>query len=236
MADAYVIERGCYAGVHEVSGLPLAFMAEANVGGRVMVANNEPVHVKERVQDFDGVSLYPSAMSRMPGFLIGAPIVWDSSVDLESVDGYFVKILVKSVGRTHRFPQVRIKLETSNNWTCDIVGEELTVDKVTLEEMKLHMEITYDIICGYYFDQGRDPKIKEVITKLFNDRLEYKAKNNPVQLVLKNLMNSAYGIGGMKPILIDTKYIAGEEKDNFIENHYNNIRCFTEIRVAQTDQ
>jgi hypothetical protein len=68
MADAYLIEQGCYAGVHELSGVPQMFIAQATVGGRTMVKDNTPIHTEKDLSDIDASSLYASAMVRMDGF------------------------------------------------------------------------------------------------------------------------------------------------------------------------
>ena len=51
------------------------FIQRCVVGGRVMTANNKTIIIQESdncsVDDFDAVSLYPSAMERLPGFIRG---------------------------------------------------------------------------------------------------------------------------------------------------------------------
>ena len=64
-----------------------------------MCANNEPARKTALLADFDGVSLYPSSMARIPGYLLGTPKVWHPGVDLDATDGYFVKIRINTVGR-----------------------------------------------------------------------------------------------------------------------------------------
>jgi hypothetical protein len=184
---------------------------------------------KTALADFDGVSLYPSSMARIPGFLKGAPKVWDASVDLDKVDGYFVKVRVDHVGKKYRFPIARIKDdEGGNEWTNDLEGSEITVDKFTLEDLKRWSKIDYKILQGYYFDRGRNATINRVIQNLFNMRLKYKKEKNPLQIVIKLIMNASYGICGLKPIDVDTRYVKdGEKKDNFVNTHFNRIKHFT---------
>ena len=50
-----------------------------------------------------------------------------------------------------------------------------------------------------------------------------------MQLVIKLMMNSAYGKCGLKPITTDVKYVADDERVNFVHNHFNEIRQFTEM-------
>jgi len=234
LADAYFTEAGCYDGVYEVSGVPLAFMAKAMIGGRTMVAENKKSkfasteELAKTLADFDGVSLYPSAMARIPGYLRGTPKVWDASVDLTAVDGYFVKIFVKTVGREWRFPITCLKTEAGNNWTNDLEGKELIVDRFTLEDLVRWSDITYDILQGYYFDEGRNDTINDVIRTIFEQRLVYKRqKRNSLQLCIKELMNSAYGICALKPIDTDISYVGEDKAANYTQNNFNAIKEYT---------
>jgi hypothetical protein len=169
-------------------------------------------------------------MNRIPGYLKGKPKIWDSSVDVTKVDGYFLQIKVIKVGKRYKFPIARLKTdEGGNNWTNDLVGQTITVDRFTLEDLVKFSQIEYEIIKGYYFDEGRNPKVNDVILTMFNNRLKYKKEGNPLQLVIKLMMNSGYGICGLKPVETDIKYVKGEDKANYIQNHFNEIREFTQM-------
>ena len=48
-------------------------------------------HKDKKISDFDAVSLYPSAMARMTGFLKGKPkIIHDFNEVRDFADGYFI--------------------------------------------------------------------------------------------------------------------------------------------------
>ena len=81
-----------------------------------------------------------------------------------------------------------------------LINDVIYIDKTGLEDALEFMEIEYEYIDGYFFNQGFNPKIKEVIQHLFNSRLKYKKLENPIQEVFKLLMNSAYGITLLKEI------------------------------------
>ena len=237
VADNYFIEQGAFEGVYEMSNVVRQFIANCSVGGRVMCPNNtrnKGGKKRKRIADFDGVSLYPSSMKRIPGYLKGRPKVWDPSVDLSAVDGYFLKIRVKSVPKKFAFPIACLRTKTGNNWTNELVGEELFVDRWTLEDLVKFSKVTYEIIQGYYFNEGRNEKVNDLVQKMFNDRLAYKKEANPLEVVLKQLLNSGYGKSGLKPIDTDTSYRdSGEKSDNFIQNHFNEIKTFTEMPNGQ---
>ena len=254
LADALFSEQGCYEGVHKVAGVIQKFIAEASVGGRVMCSENKPralvcnklkpykkSHADEemmramtprenelnnrKVADFDACGLYGSSMSRIPGFLKGKPKVWNKHVDLEKVDGYFIKIRVDKVGKKWKFPITRLKQEAGNTWTNDLEGHEIVVDKWTLLDLKRFSQIEFTILQGYYFDSGRNNKVNKVINMLYDMRREYKKAGSPLQVVLKLIMNAAYGITGLKACEDDIKYITDDKKDAFFETHFNEIKC-----------
>jgi len=102
------LKEGIYEDVPQVSGIPQTFLSEFIVGGRVMTNSNRPWHVQGPIDDFDAVSLYPSAMKRLGGYLRGAPkplAPGQLNLDfLAAQDGYFVKLRVLSVGKCRQFP------------------------------------------------------------------------------------------------------------------------------------
>ena len=101
------------------------------------------------------------------------------------------------------------------------------MDKVGLEDLIQFQDVEYQFIKGYYFDEGRNDKIKETMKHLFNQRLKYKKEKNPIQMVFKELMNSSYGKSFMKPIDCEKVYIGKKDLLNQIKYHYNNIKEMT---------
>ena len=70
------------------------------------------------------------------------------------------------------------------------IMELFYIDKVGLEEIITHHEAEFEVIDGYYYDQGRNNTIIHVIGDLYNLRLKLKQHKNPAQIVIKLLMNS----------------------------------------------
>ena len=114
-----------------MAGVPRVI--NASVGGRVMCANNQPVRTNEKLADFDGVSLYPSSMARIPGYLLGAPKVWHKGVDVRKVDGYSLRLHWWGVN------SVPVGTIEGGRWrnllTNDLEGQEVIVDRFTLEDL-----------------------------------------------------------------------------------------------------
>ena len=78
-----------------------SFFSNFVSGGRVCSRYNKKHIVNKNIQDFDAVSLYPSAMHLLQGYPKGIPkrIQTTNYEELQKFDGYFVKVLIKSVGK-----------------------------------------------------------------------------------------------------------------------------------------
>lgn len=234
LAHRYFIEQGCYIGVNELSGVSQMFIQKCVVGGRVMCANNEKVKLSgTRIMDFDAVSLYPSAMKRMDGFLKGLPkVIENVNYDnLKNKDGYFIEIKINSVGIKRKFPLLSYVNENGIRiFTNDIVGRNVYVDKTTLEDAIKFQKITFEIIRGYYFDEGLNNTINNVIDNIFNERVCLKKNKNPAEIVYKLIMNSGYGKSIMKEIETETKYFNNDDEMKvFISRNYNWVLNYENI-------
>lgn len=235
LADRYFIKEGCYDNVYQLSGVPRAFIQKCVIGGRVMVRNNEKIWVQnKRVADFDGVSLYPSAINELNGFLMGVPKVLEDSQKneefLNKQDGYFIECVVKSVGIKRAFPLLsKITEGGIRDFNNNMVGETIYIDKTTYEDLKTFQGVELDIIKGYYFNEGRNIKSVEVINHLFNTRKQKKSEKNPVEVVYKLIMNSSYGKTIMKPIDSDIKVVHKNDLTKFINRDYNYINEMHEV-------
>jgi hypothetical protein len=234
LADAYITEQGCYVGVYDVSGVVREFISRCNVGGRVMCANNQPCIVNRPVADVDVTSLYPSAMRFGPGYLKGKPKPWHPGINLANVDGYFLKILVKRVPKRYPFPICRLPTkDEGNNWTNDLEGKVIYVDRFTLEDLVMFSEdgdmLEYDILQGYFYDEGRNTQIQTTIDFMFDKRLRLKALKSTAQAIYKLMMNAGYGRTGMKPVETKVTYCSGDKALAFLHNHHNHIKHFVDM-------
>ena len=230
LANKVLMKHGCFEDVYQVGGRVRHFLQKCVVGGRCCTRDNKKWMVNEKIADLDAVSLYPSAFYRMEGFLKGKPKVipdGDCNDDfLQKQDGYFIKIKITKVGKEYHIPCMSY-VDPKNhirNWTNNMVGKTCYVDKTTLEDWKTFQQIEYKIITGYYYNNGRNSTINHVIKELFDIRLKKKKEKNPIQVVYKLIMNSAYGKTILKPIATDEKIIHGEtEMKKYLDRHYNSI-------------
>ena len=190
-------------------------------GGRTMCAYNKAWimnDAKTPLVDFDAVSLYPSAMNRLE-IQGGKPEtisinddmkdnVYDCVPDiLKCYNSYLIEIDIVHVGVHYAFPMILKRGTTSegNNYEDINIDTEHVchqyVDNYKLEDLIKYHRIKFKIrseslennVIGLGWKGSKYDVLKPCIQKLFNERLKYKAEGNPLQEVLKLIMNSIYG-------------------------------------------
>jgi hypothetical protein len=192
------LKRGIFDGCYELSGLPRDFIAKSMIGGRCMLARNTKHKVKARLNDLDATSLYPSGMKRMKGFMKGQPkpLVSEQTnkAFLDTTDYYFVSVRIIKVNKHLDFPLLRmITDEGKKTFTNDMEGKVVYLGKTALEDAIKYQKIEYEIINGYYFNDGFNTSINSIITEIFERRATLKREGNPAELIFKLLMNASYG-------------------------------------------
>lgn len=250
-----MLGRGNFDEVCELGGMCNRFIQKCVIGGRTMCGGNEVIEAVSKeakeieyfrnrqeckeefdhrvrygtfIQDFDAVSLYPSAMYEMDGFPKGSPKVIDKfTPDLYT--SYYVKIRITKIGKKMRFPLMHRK---DYNGSIQYVNQLGTIyaDKYYLEDLIKYQRIEYEFIEGIYFNEGWNDSIKETIKYMFDERLIQKKLKNPIQLIYKLLMNSAYGKTIMKPVMSQHHIIEDTvwEKSFCCRNHNtikNAVKC-----------
>ena len=234
LASDYKLKEGCYNDVAMFSGVVQHYISNCIVGGRCMTNSNKMYHVKRKLADFDACSLYPSAMRRILGYLKGTPKVLKQEHlnynFLEKQSGYFIKIKVTHVGKFRQFPLLSKKTESGVRlFSNDIIGEIIYIDEITLEDAINFQSIKFEVIDGYYFNEGHNSKINKVISFLYRKRKELKKEKNPAQLVIKELMNSMYGKTILKPIETETVVKTIDQYDKYISFNYNFIQSSVKV-------
>ncbi|HRF70068.1 MAG TPA: DNA polymerase [Candidatus Pelethenecus sp.] len=224
LSDEYFKSQGVYDNCYKISGVAQDFIRRSAHGGRVMTSENKKFHIVDKIlSDFDAVSLYPSAMHRLSGYVQGIPKLITTQ-DWFNQDYYFVEIEITNIKTIRSFPLVSIKSDNGiKNYTNDVIGKKLVVDKITLEDLIKFQGIEYKFIRGYYFDNGFNPKIKEVIEFMFNERIKLKKQGNPLQNAYKLILNASYGKLIQKPIKKTKKFYEGDYRNYVIRNAKNII-------------
>ena len=231
LAHNYFIREGCYEDVYEMSGIPQIFISKCKVGGRCMINNNKKnkfVSI-EYTDDYDGkkecdviidadyTSLYSSAIVRL-GYLRGKPkILKTTDYDIiKKYDGYFVEIKINKIGVRRNMPNLSYLdnggVRRFSDDINDYINSTYHVDYIMLEEIIKYHKIEFEVIRGYYYDEGLNNNSIDTTNKLFNLRKKYKDEGNPIQQVYKDILNCPYG----RTLLKATEY------DNILINNYKN--------------
>ena len=196
--------------IYQVKGNLRDYLAKAVYGGRVACLMSERMKtINKIINDYDACSLYPSAIYRLCqeyGLPEGlAKQITNEMRNKEILDTktyYVVTVNIKKINKKQQIPFIAMR---KKNGILDYVNEvpqegyKCVIDKITLEDYIKFHEIEYEILDGVYYDEGFNKKFGEVIHKLYEDRLVEKKKGTPegkiMQLILKLMMNSAYGKG-----------------------------------------
>ena len=241
LADTFLYLQGVYRDVYEMSGSCRLFCERAVVGGRCMTAHNKK-QISGPVEDFDAVSLYPSAMARLDGGYPTGPgsiLSRDQCNDLSNFDRergfpyFIIQITITRVNRSLTFPLMSyITDEHTREWTNSMEDQSMVVDRTTLHMLEQFHQIEY-FVNGGLFWQDTNGKIKEVIKYCFEKRLALKNEKdengnkcpNPLQLVYKLIMNASYGKTIQKSINFSEVSVPNDTLERYV--------CFRPSRIIQ---
>jgi hypothetical protein len=208
IAYDFLLKHGAYNGVMSLSGVARKFISKCQKGGRCMLSENKKVDyiatcMEEALADFDGVSQYVSSMNRINGFVKGCPheiMPEQRNMEfLKTVDEYYVEVKILSHKTNRKFPLFSyMSSKKSTVYTNEMDGDSTFLGRVALEDLIEHQQITFEIIRGYYFNEGYNPRIKELIKDIFEKRLELKKQGNPAEVLYKLIGNSSFGKNGLK--------------------------------------
>ena len=169
---------GCFDECYELAGKPQNFISRAVNGGRTMTAENK-IQIVENVvlQDFDAVSLYPSAMYLMPGIPKGIPKVLTKehiqsiydNPNTEVLTDYFIEVNITKLKCKspvdYKFGLVwKLNEKGSKEYGNECVNNRV-ISKTELLDLLEFYECKYKILRGYYFDEGYNTLIREFIKK-----------------------------------------------------------------------
>ena len=249
LSNSYVGKNGCFDNIYQVKGNLRDYLAKAVYGGRVACLMSERMKtINKIINDYDACSLYPSAIYRLCqeyGLPEGlAKQITNEMRNKEILDTktyYVVTVNIKKINKKQQIPFIAMR---KKNGILDYVNEvpqegyKCVIDKITLEDYIKFHEIEYEILDGVYYDEGFNKKFGEVIHKLYEDRLVEKKKGTPegkiMQLILKLMMNSAYGKTIMKKSMNKEVIINNDKKESYIYNNFNCIKEIIELNDFQT--
>ncbi|TNJ27994.1 putative DNA polymerase [Giardia muris] len=212
LAQTYALSRGCFEGCRRVAGSTALFLRRCLVGGRKMFKDNEPLSVEGDIVELDAVSMYPSAMMRLHT-LKGLPKVVDPAIHtlqwLLERDGCFLEVEIQEVPRKLHFPIIN-RMEGGKRIFTNIPGR-MFADNITLEDIHSFHEVPYEsirVLRGYYYDEGKNFSVRDVIRHLFDRRQQLKAAGSELERFYKLLMNSCYGKGVARPNTLQVEVLS----------------------------
>ena len=83
---------------------------------------------------------------------------------ISSQDGYFIRLKIKKVGKSRKFPLLSKRTESGvRMFSNDMVGEAVYIDKTGLEDAITFQEIDFEILDDYYFNEGHNNAIKNIL-------------------------------------------------------------------------
>jgi hypothetical protein len=233
LAHKMATEYGCYDNIVQVKGELREFLQKAVRGGRVYVnPKYQKTIIDGKIEDFDAISLYPSAMSKLcekhglPKGLIKLGL--ENNIDYyNSKSYYFVRIRINKINKKIQIPCVCVHDEKTGN--LKYINElkkpiEVIVDKITLQDYIEFQDIEYEILEGCYWDQGFNTKIKDLVDFLHKERCKHKKSNKPLADMIKLIMNSIYGKTCMKRSTEQIVILNNNKADKYIFDHFGIIK------------
>ena len=241
LTDKYMYLEGAYDDIYEINRNLRDYIGRAVYGGRVCVNKlYEKKIVEGRTADYDGVSLYPSAIKRIcdeiGGLPTGEAIRFNENELLNWSNKIYSILTVKitKVNKKQQMPMIAIKGDITK-YTNDVPDDIMVIDSITLEDYINFHHIEYEILDGVYWNKTTNKKMGDVIQRLFNERIKNKKSNPAIANVLKLMLNSSYGKTILKKS--DTKSIikSNDYVDDYLYNNFNTIKEIVKLNDYKSE-
>ena len=241
LTDKHMTNNLAYKDIYQVNRNLRDYIGRAVYGGRVYV---NPLYEKKIVEgktaDYDGVSLYPSAIKRLlcdeRGLPTGPAIRFNKN-ELNEWNNKIYSILtvkILKVNKSQQMPMIAHRGEITD-YKNEPPLEPVVIDSITLEDYIKFHKIEYELIEGVYWNEKTNNKIGIIIEQLFSERMKHKKESPCIANILKLMLNSAYGKTIMKKS--DTKSIIKKtaECDKYIYNNFNTIKEIKKLNDSQSE-
>ena len=241
LTDKHMTNNLAYKDIYQVNRNLRDYIGKAVYGGRVYV---NPLYEKKIIEgktaDYDGVSLYPSAIKRLCDELGGLPtgpaIRFNKNELLDWSNKIYSILTVKilKVNKNQQMPMIAHRGEITD-YKNEPPLEPVVIDSITLEDYIKFHKIEYELIEGVYWNEKTNNKIGIIIEQLFSERMKHKKESPCIANILKLMLNSAYGKTIMKKS--DTKSIIKKtaECDKYIYNNFNTIKEIKKLNDSQSE-
>lgn len=265
LTDTYMNINGAYDNVYEQTGNLRDYIASAVYGGRVH-ANQEYVKqvVEQKIADYDGVSLYPSAINRLCREY-GLPTGKCSKINTEEVKQFedfkdneyaILSIRISKVNKQQAMPFIAEKTTDALNYSNNVPKDIIHIDSYTLGDYIKFHDIEYEIVQGVVWsEKNKNKKMGELIATLFKKRLENKKSNPALANILKLMLNSSYGKTIMKKSSTQCRIVKNDASkqdpktkvwtntpdanfNSFLSKNFNTLKCIRKInsKLYEVDQ
>ena len=241
LALEYLIVQGCFDECYKMNGVLGKYCQNCNRGGRVQSAYNKKVHkmmdiMRDWIADVDANALYPTAMSKLDGFVKGKPKIMKSDTDLDKVDYYICRVKFRKVHQEDSglpFHVVGLEEDGCVNWSLQ-ENKVYYLDKTSIKEcLRYYKYLTRDdleIIDGIYWDESFNEKIKDVMKDIHEKKLQFATEGNKTMVkVLKLFANSCYGKLNEHYHEDEVKYMPKEKFSTYLINQTHRISEFNEL-------
>jgi len=241
-ADEYFKARGVYDGVYECTGGFRKFLSKAVYGGRVNACKEFKQQViNKKINDFDGVSLYPSAIYRLCqeyGIAKG-PAKRLQNESITDKDYYVVDILITKINKKQQNPFIAYQTDASIKYINELPDDKpitVSVDRFTLEDYIKFHQIEYKVLDGVYYDNGFNNNFI-CIKDVFDERLKQKSLKTPqgdiLQGIYKLILNSAYGKTLLKTSCEKQNVVYAKSFNAYLINNFNTIKHAVKLTDKQ---
>jgi len=142
------------------------------------------------LQDYDAVSCYTSAFARSNGMVRGVPkpikgskyeeAFKNSTKDLSLLGdvigkngAFYCRVIITKIGKRRKFPVMSLMVDGKRDWDDSerVLNKPIYTDHLSLEDWINFQEVEFEIIDGYYFDEGYNTKVIDFMKKLFSMRI-----------------------------------------------------------------
>jgi hypothetical protein len=236
----YFTERGVFKSVYKVTGITRQYLHKALIGGRVCTAYNEKLWIKGMLDDQDANSLYPSSMERITndigGFPSRKPKIF-GKMSLATVQRRFkvavVSVKILSINKPRAIPCHSVDEGIIRDWTNVPVDKVYVLGLIALEDIVKFHKAEIEIVGGLGWKQvNTNAKISigKLARELYDYRSELKKNENPLQIVVKLIMNACYGKLIQKPFDKQVKFGRIKDFNEFVTKNFLRIKSITKFK------
>ena len=263
LADHFFKQRGVYDNVASLAGSVRDFVGQAVRGGRTLTNSGVGWEVEDVIY-IDAVSLYPSAQEELGGYPMGLPkkitpelliAPYTTLLDNTRITSWVARVEIHS-NPSAGLPFPLLSAKTKDGIVYFNQPEDYIVSTpdgnkcvIVLSSIGLENLMTFGgfvpgrdftILEGFYWDEGRNDKLKSTIRHLFELRRQYKREADPairvLEQVIKLIMNSTYGKTLQKPYTRRVQYKTFATEDDLLSYvSMNHHLILTYSRVQRTD-